>query len=104
LRDIVFPAAILQPPFFDPEADDAVNYGSIGAIIGHEMTHRFDDQVRNLDASGALRDWWSPAAAAAFKARAAKLGAEFASFQPLPGRHINPDLAMGENIADPGGP
>jgi putative endopeptidase len=103
LRDIVFPAAILQPPFFDPDADDAVNYGSIGAIIGHEMTHGFDDQGRNLDASGALRDWWTPADAAAFKARAAKLGAEFASFQPLPGLHINPDLTMGENIADLGG-
>ena len=103
LRDIVFPAAILQPPFFDPAADDAVNYGSIGAIIGHEMTHGFDDQGRMLDASGALRDWWTPADAAAFRARAAKLGAEYAAFQPLPGLHINPDLTMGENIADLGG-
>jgi putative endopeptidase len=103
LRDIVFPAAILQPPFFDPAADDAVNYGSIGAIIGHEMTHGFDDQGRMLDASGALRDWWTPADAASFKARAAKLGAEYAAFQPLPGLHINPDLTMGENIADLGG-
>ena len=103
LRDIVFPAAILQPPFFDPAADDAVNYGSIGAIIGHEMTHGFDDQGRMLDASGALRDWWTPADAAAFKARAAKLGAEYAAFTPLPGLHINPDLTMGENIADLGG-
>jgi putative endopeptidase len=103
LRDIVFPAAILQPPFFDPAADDAVNYGSIGAIIGHEMTHGFDDQGRMLDASGALRDWWTPADAAAFKARAAKLGAEYATFAPLPGLHINPDLTMGENIADLGG-
>ncbi len=103
LRDIVFPAAILQPPFFDPAADDAVNYGSIGAIIGHEMTHGFDDQGRMLDASGALRDWWTPADAAAFRARAAKLGAEYAAFEPLPGLHINPDLTMGENIADLGG-
>jgi putative endopeptidase len=103
LRDIVFPAAILQPPFFDPAADDAVNYGSIGAIIGHEMTHGFDDQGRMLDTSGALRDWWTPADAAQFKARAAKLGAEYAAFQPLPGLHINPDLTMGENIADLGG-
>ena len=103
LRDIVFPAAILQPPFFDPAADDAVNYGAIGAIIGHEMTHGFDDQGRMLDASGALRDWWTPADAAAFKARAAKLGAEYATFSPLPGLHTNPDLTMGENIADLGG-
>jgi putative endopeptidase len=103
LRDIVFPAAILQPPYFDPQADDAVNYGSIGVIIGHEMTHGFDDEGRTIDAAGNLRDWWQPADAAAFKARAAVLGAEFAGFEPLPGLHINPDLTMGENIADLGG-
>ena len=103
LRDIVFPAAILQPPEFDPEADAAVNYGAIGAIIGHELTHGFDDQGRTIDASGALRDWWTPADAAAFKARAAVFGAEYAAFEPVPGVHINPDLTMGENIADLGG-
>ena len=103
LRDIVFPAAILQPPEFDPAADDAVNYGEIGAIIGHEMTHGFDDQGRTIDAAGALRDWWTPADAAAFKARATQYGAQFAQFEPVPGMHINPDLTMGENIADLGG-
>jgi putative endopeptidase len=103
LRDIVFPAGILQPPLFDPAADDAVNYGAFGAIIGHEMTHGFDDQGRTIDASGALRDWWTPADAVAFKARAAVLGAQFAQFEPVPGVHINPDLTMGENIADLGG-
>jgi putative endopeptidase len=103
LRDIVFPAAILQPPFFDPAADDAVNYGSIGAIIGHEMTHGFDDSGRALDAAGALRDWWTKADADAFKQRADLLGAEYAAFEPLPGLHIKPDQTMGENIADLGG-
>lgn len=103
LRDIVFPAAILQPPQFDPNADDAVNYGEIGAIIGHEMTHGFDDEGRAIDAAGAIRDWWSPADTSAFKARAAILGDQFAQFEPVPGMHINPDLTMGENIADLGG-
>jgi putative endopeptidase len=103
LRDIIFPAAILQPPFFDPAADDAVNYGAIGSTIGHELVHGFDDQGRTIDAAGALRDWWTAADAAAFKARAAKLGAQYAAFQPLPGLYINPDLTMGENIADLGG-
>jgi putative endopeptidase len=103
LRDIVFPAAILQPPEFDPAADDAVNYGAIGAAIGHELTHGFDDQGRTIDAAGALRDWWTPADADAFKARAATLGAQYARFEPVPGMHINPDLTMGENIADLGG-
>jgi putative endopeptidase len=102
-RDIVFPAAILQPPDFDPAADDAVNYGIIGVVIGHELTHGFDDQGRVLDAQGELRDWWAASDAAAFKARAAKLGAQYAAFEPLPGLHINPDLTMGENIADLGG-
>jgi putative endopeptidase len=103
LRDIVFPAAILQPPFFDPSADDAVNYGDIGATIGHELTHGFDDEGRHIDSTGALRDWWTAQDDAAFKARAAVLGAQFAQFEPLPGLHINPDLTMGENIADLGG-
>jgi putative endopeptidase len=103
LRDIVFPAAILQAPDFDANADAAVNFGGIGAIIGHELTHGFDDQGRALDASGALRDWWTEADASAFNVRAAMLGSQYAAFEPVPGLHINPDLTMGENIADLGG-
>ncbi|MFI4868104.1 MAG: M13 family metallopeptidase [Steroidobacterales bacterium] len=103
LRDIVFPAAILQAPYFDPGADAAVNFGAIGAVIGHELTHGFDDQGRTLDAGGALHDWWTDADARAFKARAAVLGAQYAGYEPVPGLHINPDLTMGENIADLGG-
>jgi putative endopeptidase len=103
LRDIVFPAGILQAPIFDAAADPAINYGGIGGVIGHEMTHGFDDQGRTIDAAGALRDWWTPADAAAFKARADKLGAQYATFEPVPGLHINPGLTMGENIADLGG-
>ena len=103
LRDIVFPAGILQPPIFDPAADAAVNYGAIGAVIGHELTHGFDDEGRKLDSSGQLRDWWTPADAAAFEARAKKLGAQYSSYEPVAGVHINGDLTMGENIADLGG-
>jgi putative endopeptidase len=103
LRDIVFPAGILQAPIFDPKADPAINYGAVGAVIGHELTHGFDDQGRKIDASGALRDWWTKADAAEFKRRAAILGAQYAQFEPVPGVHINPDLTMGENIADLGG-
>jgi putative endopeptidase len=103
LRDIVFPAAILQAPMFDPAADPAINYGGIGSVIGHELTHGFDDQGRTIDASGALRDWWTPQDAKAFEARAETLGAQYAAFEPAPGAHINPKLTMGENIADLGG-
>jgi len=106
LRDIVFPAGILQPPVFDPNADPAVNYGAAGAIIGHEMTHGFDDQGRQFDAEGKLRDWWTQADAATFKERAGRLGAQYSSFQPLPAEpsvHVNGALTMGENIADLGG-
>jgi putative endopeptidase len=103
LRDIVFPAGILQPPMFDPAADPAVNYGAIGGVIGHELTHGFDDEGRKLDASGALRDWWTPADAAAFEVRAKRLGAQYSSYEPVRGAHINGDLTMGENIADLGG-
>jgi putative endopeptidase len=103
LRDIVFPAGILQAPMFDAEADPAYNYGAIGGVIGHELTHGFDDQGRSIDASGALRDWWTAADAAEFKRRAAILGAQYAKFEPVPGVHIKPDLTMGENIADLGG-
>jgi len=103
LRDIVFPAGILQAPIFDAGADPAINYGAIGAVIGHEMTHGFDDSGRHIDASGALRDWWTPADDAAFKARAKVLGDQYATYEPVPGTHINPDLTMGENLADLGG-
>lgn len=103
LRDIVFPAAILQAPYFDPNADPAVNYGGIGTIIAHEMIHGFDDQGRKIDATGALRDWWTQEDATTFETRAAMLGAQFAAFEPLPGLRINPQLTMDENIADLGG-
>jgi putative endopeptidase len=103
LRDIVFPAGILMAPTFDPAADPALNYGAIGAVIGHELTHGFDDQGRTIDASGALRDWWTAKDAEEFKRRAKVLGDQYAQFEPVPGVHINPDLTMGENIADLGG-
>ena len=103
LRDIVFPAGILQPPLFDPAADPAVNYGAIGAVIGHELTHGFDDEGRKLDAAGQLRDWWTKADADAFEARAKSLGTQYSSYEPVPGAHINGDLTLEENIADLGG-
>jgi putative endopeptidase len=103
LRDIVFPAGILQAPMFDASADPAYNYGAIGGVIGHELTHGFDDQGRTIDAAGALRDWWTPKDAAEFKRRATMLGDQYAKFEPVPGVHIKPDLTMGENIADLGG-
>jgi putative endopeptidase len=103
LRDIVFPAGILQPPIFDAAADAAVNYGGAGAIIGHELTHGFDDQGRKIDSAGALRDWWTENDASTFKARAEILGKQFSAFEPLPGVHVNGELTMGENIADLGG-
>jgi putative endopeptidase len=103
LRDIVFPAGILQPPVFDVNADPAYNYGAAGGIIGHELTHGFDDQGRKLDAEGKLRDWWAPEDAKVFDARAATLGKQYSSYEPLPGVRVNGDLTMGENIADLGG-
>ncbi|HSM96413.1 MAG TPA: M13 family metallopeptidase [Rhizomicrobium sp.] len=103
LRDIVFPAGILQAPIFDANADPAINYGAVGGVIGHELTHGFDDQGRKIDADGKLRDWWTKDDAAKFEARAKVLGAQYSSFQPLPGVHVNGDLTMGENIADLGG-
>jgi putative endopeptidase len=103
LNEVVFPAAILQPPFFDPKADPAINYGGIVAVIGHEMTHGFDDQGRKFDSTGRLRDWWTPEDAKQFDARAARYGAEFAAYDTGVGVHINPKLTMGENIADLGG-
>ena len=103
LRDIVFPAGILQPPIFDPDADPAINYGAIGAVIGHELTHGFDDEGRKLDAKGELRDWWTVQDATKFTARAKKLSAQYSSYEPVSGAHINGDLTLGENIADLGG-
>ena len=99
-NEIVFPAAILQPPFFNVKADDAVNYGAIGVVIGHEISHGFDDQGRKSDGDGNLRDWWTPQDANAFEARAAKLGAQYESYSPLPGLKINGRQTMGENIGD----
>ncbi|MFD1192930.1 M13 family metallopeptidase [Phenylobacterium conjunctum] len=100
---IVFPAAILQPPFFDPAGDMAINYGAIGGVIGHEITHGFDDQGRNFDGDGRLTDWWTPQDAAKFEAEAKAFGAQYSAIEILPGAHINGDLTMGENIADLGG-
>ncbi len=104
-NEVVFPAAILQPPFFDPKADMAVNYGGIGAVIGHEITHGFDDQGRKSDGTGMLRDWWAPEDAAKFEVQAAKYGAQYEAinFPQLPGSHIIGKLTMGENIGDLGG-
>jgi putative endopeptidase len=102
-NEIVFPAAILQPPFFDPNADMAVNYGAIGAVIGHEITHAFDDQGRKSDGHGLLVDWWQPQDAARFQAEAEKLRAQYDAYESLPGVNVNGALTMGENIADLGG-
>jgi len=99
-NEIVFPAAILQPPFFDMQADDAVNYGAIGAVIGHEISHGFDDQGSQFDGDGKLRDWWTDADRAAFKAIGEKLAAQYDGYEPLPGKHLNGHLTLGENIAD----
>ena len=100
MNEIVFPAAILQPPFFNPEADDAVNYGAIGGVIGHEISHGFDDQGRKSDGEGNLRDWWTEADAAAFQERATRLGAQYDAFSPIPGMNVSGQLTMGENIGD----
>jgi len=97
---IVFPAGILQPPAFDPDADPAVNYGAAGVIIGHEISHGFDDQGRKVDASGAVHDWWTAQDAARFDEQAARFGAQYDSYEPVPGMHVNGQLTMGENIAD----
>jgi putative endopeptidase len=102
-NEIVFPAAILQPPFFDPDADPAVNYGGIGAVIGHEMTHGFDDQGRKFDGTGLMHDWWTAEDGRKFDAAAKALGAQYDQYQPVPGVHVQGALTMGENIADLGG-
>lgn len=103
LNQITFPAGILQPPFFDLAADPAVNYGAIGAVIGHEIGHGFDDQGREFDEKGRIRNWWTEASNEAFKAKTARLGAQYDSYEPLPGAHISGELTMGENIGDLGG-
>jgi putative endopeptidase len=103
MNEIVFPAGILQPPFFDVTMDDAVNYGAIGVVIGHEMTHGYDDQGRKYDADGNLNDWWTAADAKAFDDRAQLVVDEYNAFEPLPRLHVNGKLTLGENLADLGG-
>jgi putative endopeptidase len=102
-NEIVFPAGILQPPFFDVTMDDAVNYGGIGAVIGHEITHGYDDQGRKYDADGNLNDWWTDADAKDFEARAQKVVDQYNLYEPLPGLNVNGKLTLGENLADLGG-
>jgi len=103
MNEIVFPAGILQPPFFDPGADDALNYGGMGAVIGHEMTHGFDDRGRQYDADGNLRDWWTPEDGARFQARARLVERQFSGYVAVDSTHVNGNLTLGENIADLGG-
>src|SRR6185437_1303283 len=103
LNEIVFPAAVMQPPFFNPQADDAANYGAIGAVIGHEMSHGFDDQGSQYDASGNLRDWWTKADHESFAAKTAALVAQYDAAEPLKGYHVNGKLTLGENIGDNSG-
>ena len=99
-NEVVFPAAILQPPFFNMAADDAVNYGAIGAVIGHEMGHGFDDQGRRFDGTGTMRDWWTEKDGAEFQKRTARLVAQFGAYEVLPGLKVNGELTLGENIGD----
>ena len=105
LNEIVFPAAILQPPFFDPDADDAANYGGIGAVIGHEIGHGFDDQGSKYDGDGAMTDWWDAADRAEFDRRAQALIDQYSALSPagLPDQKVNGALTVGENIGDLGG-
>jgi predicted metalloendopeptidase len=100
MNEIVFPAAILQPPFFNPDADDAVNYGAIGTVIGHEISHGFDDQGSRADGEGNLRNWWTDADLAEFKSRGDALVEQYGAFEPVPGTRINGRLTLGENIGD----
>ena len=100
LNEIVFPAAILQPPFFDPHADPAINYGGIGAVIGHEISHHFDDQGAKYDMYGKLSDWWTPEDVARFGELTGKIVKQYDAYEPLPGMHIQGALTQGENIAD----
>jgi putative endopeptidase len=103
LNEIVFPAAILQPPFFDMNADDAVNYGAIGAVIGHEIGHGFDDKGSTFDGNGALRNWWTDEDRAEFEKRTAKLVDQYDEFQPFEDLNVNGEFTLGENIGDLGG-
>jgi putative endopeptidase len=100
LNEVVFPAAILQPPFFDPNADPAVNYGGIGAVIGHEISHHFDDQGRKFDKTGNLADWWSAQDISRFQAMTGKVVAQYGGYEPIVGSHVNGELTLGENMAD----
>src|ERR1700752_2205828 len=100
MNEIVFPAGILQAPFFDPNADDAVNYGGIGAVIGHEISHGFDDQGSKFDSMGALRNWWTPEDRKNFEAKPGVLVAQYNEYVPVPGLHVNGKLTLGENIGD----
>ncbi|UBO73095.1 M13 family metallopeptidase [Aeromonas rivuli] len=102
-NEIVFPAAILQPPFFDLNADDAVNYGAIGGVIGHEMGHGFDDQGAKSDGDGVLRDWWTPTDLKEFRFRTSRLVAQYNRFEPIAGQFVNGQFTLGENIGDLGG-
>jgi len=102
-NEVVFPAAILQPPFFDPKADPALNYGGIGSVIGHEMLHGYDDQGAQFDAKGNFADWWQAADKKGFKARTAKLVKQFDDYVSIDGIHVKGQLTLGENIADLGG-
>ena len=103
MNEIVFPAAILQPPFFDPQADPAVNYGGIGGVIGHEITHGFDDEGRHYNGHGKLEDWWTEEDSKKFEVQADKYGKQYDTYEPVPGFHVQGKLTMGENIADLGG-
>ena len=102
-NEIVFPAAILQPPFFHIDADDAVNYGGIGAVIGHELGHGFDDQGAKFDGDGNLRNWWTDADKVEFEKRGKQLVEQYNQYEPLPGLKVNGELTLGENIGDLGG-
>ena len=102
-NEIVFPAGILQPPFFDAGMDDPINYGAIGMVIGHEITHGYDDEGRKYDADGNLNDWWTEADGKAFEARAQKVVDQYNGYEALPGLHVNGKLTLGENLADLGG-
>jgi putative endopeptidase len=100
MNEIVFPAAILQPPFFDPNADPAINYGGIGMVIGHEISHHFDDQGRKYDKDGRLTDWWTPGDVQRFKTYTDQVVAQYNAYEPLPGNKVNGELTLGENIGD----
>jgi len=103
MHEIVFPAAILQPPFFNPDADDAVNYGAIGAVIGHEIGHSLDDRGRHFDGNGRIRDWWTPEDSTEYRKRTQELVDQFNAYSPMEGVKVNGSLTLGENFGDLGG-